>query len=216
MDVKICGITRNEDLKTCEKYDLRFIGFINIKRSKRFLDIETVKRLVKKMENPENAVLILEPQNASEVIKKAGKSGIKNVQIHSLSADEIAEIKGINIIRAIGIPERISKSKVEEIEEFAEICEYILFDSVVSGKSGGTGKQISLETAIKAAEIAKIRNPDIKLVLAGGMNKERITKEGKMIKKIFNYIDVNSGVEDSPGIKNELKISEFMKTYGMI
>lgn len=168
------------------------------------------------MENPENAVIVLEPQNADEVIEKTGKSGIKNVQLHSLSADEIVKLKDITIIRAIGIPERIDDAKIDEIEKFADVCEYILFDSLVNGKSGGTGKQIPLETAIKAAEIAKMRNLNIKLILAGGMNKERMNKEGKIIENIFDYIDVNSGVEDNPGIKSEIKISEFMKTCGMI
>lgn len=168
------------------------------------------------MENPENAVLVLEPQNVDEVIEKTAKLGIKNVQLHSLSADEIIKLKDINVIRAIGIPERIDDAKIAEIEEFADVCEYILLDSLVMGKSGGTGKQIPLETAIKAAEIAKMRNINIKLILAGGMNKERINKEGKIIEKIFDYIDVNSGVEDNPGIKSEIKISEFMKTCGMI
>jgi len=48
------------------------------------------------------------------------------------------------------------------------------------------------------------------------MNTERMKNEGKMLKKIFDYVDVNSGVEDLPGVKNELKISEFMKTCNQV
>lgn len=216
MQVKICGITNDEDLKNCENHKTAFIGFINVERSKRFLDIDEINELKNKMKNPEKAVLVLEPVNADEVINKSLKTGIKNVQLHSLRDNEIRKIKDINVIRAIGIPENMNKEKIKEIENFAGVCDYLLFDSMVSGKSGGTGKQIPLPNAEKSAEIARTANPDIKLILAGGMNKERINNERKKIIEIFNYIDVNSGVEDSPGIKNEYKINEFMESCSRV
>ncbi|MGF7118308.1 phosphoribosylanthranilate isomerase [Methanobacterium oryzae] len=216
MKVKICGIMRSSDLKSLEKFDPHFIGFINIKRSKRFIDIAKINELMDKMENPGKAVLVLEPEIAEEVVKKANECNIKNVQLHSLSANEIAKINDINIIRAIGIPEKIDDEKKEEIEEFSKVCNYLLFDSMISGKSGGTGKQIPFKIAIEAAQIAKRNNNDIKLILAGGMNTQRMEDEGKIIKENFDYVDVNSGVEDSPGIKNIHKIEEFMEICKVI
>lgn len=215
MKVKICGITNEKDLKTCENYDTAFIGFINVKRSRRFISTDKIIELKGKMKDPQKAVLILEPQSADEVIKKAKKCHIKNVQLHSLSAGEIAHLKGVNIIRAIGIPEYIDGSKIMEIENFADTCDYLLFDALVGGYNGGTGKQIPLEIARKAAKIAKATNPHIKLFLAGGMNGQRIKNEGNKIKKIFDYVDVNSGVENNPGIKSKSKIREFMNSCGV-
>lgn len=212
MQVKICGITRISDLKTCEEFNPTFIGFINVERSKRFVEIDKIIELKERMKNPEKAVLVLEPETVSEVVNKAEECGIRNVQLHSLFPEEIAKIEDVNIIKAIGIPEKINNSKILEIEEFSKVCEYILFDSLVSGKSGGTGKQIPLKVAERAAEIAKKINPNIKLFLAGGMDADRMNNEKKMIKKIFDYVDVNSGVEESLGIKNESKINEFMET----
>lgn len=216
MKVKICGIKRSSDLKSLEKLNPHFIGFINIKRSKRFVDISIINELMDKMKNPEKAVLVLEPKKAEEVVKKANECNIKNVQLHSLSAKEIARINKINIIKSIGIPKRIDDKKKEEIQEFSKVCNYLLFDSEISGKSGGTGKQIPLKLAIEAAQIAKRNNDDIKLIIAGGMNAQRMKDEGKLINEIFDYVDVNSGVEDSPGIKNILKISEFMEICKVI
>lgn len=216
MQVKICGITTEKDIETCENHEIAFIGFINVKRSKRFIDIDEINELKGKMDNPEKAVLVLEPETADEVINKTEKCGIKNIQLHSLSDDEIAQIKDLNIIRAIGIPENLDEEKIMEIENYAKVCDYLLFDSVVRGQSGGTGKQIPLVIAEKAAETAKTINPEIKLFLAGGMNTERMNKEGKEIIKIFDYVDVNSGVENSPGTKNEYKINEFMETCSQV
>lgn len=205
-----------EDLQACEKSDPDFIGFIHIERSKRFLDMEKIRNLRDSMIDHEKAVLVIEPETAEEVVKAVKKSSIKNVQLHSLSAEEVTELKEINVIRAIGIPEKIDASKREEIEGFAKACRYLLFDSMISGKSGGTGKQIPLEVAVEAAEIAKTSNSNIKLFLAGGINAERIKNEGTLIKDIFDYIDVNSGVENSPGIKNAAKINEFVENCRVI
>ncbi len=216
MEFKICGITRPEDLQVCENEGSAFIGFINIKRSKRFLDIDKIRKLVDSMKNKENAVLVIEPGNVGEAINSIEKSGVKNVQLHSLQAEDIVGLKEINVIKAIGIPEEIDESKKEEIESFAKVCRYLIFDSMIRGKSGGTGKQIPLEVAAEAAEIARKNNKDIKLFLAGGINAQRIKNEGNLIKNNFDYVDVNSGVENSPGIKNRDKIIEFVENCKVI
>lgn len=216
MEFKICGITRPEDIQACENADSTFIGFINIKRSKRFQDMEKIIKLIDSMKDPEKAVLVIEPETSEEVIQAVNGSGVKNVQLHSLKAEDICKLEGINVIKVIGIPEKIDSPKKEEIESFAKICNYLLFDSMIRGKSGGTGKQIPLEVAVEAAEIAKKCNKDIKLFLAGGIDAKRIKNEGKMIKNIFDYVDVNSGVEDSPGIKSRVKIVEFVENCKVI
>lgn len=216
MQVKICGIMSLKDLQTCKKVNPAFVGFINIKRSKRYIDIEKIRELKDSMDDLNKVVLVIEPKTAAEAMEKSEECGIRNVQLHSLSADEISKIHGINIIKAIGISEKIDSLKKEEIKELAKVCQHLLFDFEVSGKSGGTGKQIPLKIALKAAKIAKKSNPHIKLIIAGGMNTYRIKNKGKLIKELFDYVDVNSGVEDSPGIKNRLKIEEFMKSCKVI
>ena len=185
-------------------------------RSKRFLDIKKIRKLIGSMENPGKAVLVIEPETAEEVMDLVEKSGAKNVQLHSLQPEDIVNLKEINVIKAIGIPEKIDGSKKEEIESFAKVCRYLIFDSMIKGKSGGTGKQIPLEVAEEAVEIAKKSNENIKLFLAGGINAKRVKDEGKSIINIFDYVDVNSGVEDSPGIKNKDKIVEFVENCKVI
>ena len=207
MKVKICGITRKEDLKTLEEFDPAFIGFINIKRSLRYVNTDEINELKHSMINTDKSMLVIRSGNVEEVIKKAKQCDIKNVQLHSLSPEEISKINGINIIRAIGISENIDEVKSEEIKQFSRVCNYLLFDSMISGKSGGT---------IKAAEIARKSNPNIKLFLAGGMDKKRIKNEGRIIKSYFDYVDVNSGVENRPGYKNRDKIEEFMESCKVI
>ena len=198
MKVKICGITRVEDVMICEENNADLIGFINIKRSKRFVEINEINQLTSKLNNREKAVLVIEPENLeeAEVIQK--KSNINIFQLHSLSSDDINRLKEsesiqmqLKIIRAVGIPERITARKKVEIEDFANVCDFLLFDYEDYGKIGGTGKQIPIKLIIEAAELAKNANDNIKLFLAGGLDLKRIQTEGKQIERIFDFIDVN-------------------------
>lgn len=216
MKIKICGITRSKDVEICEDNDADLIGFINIKRSSRQVDLKEIRGLVASMKDRNKAALVIEPGNLNEAINAVKQTDISTIQLHSLASEDILKLKykmgkmPLKIIRAIGI-EKIDHQKRVEIKNHAEICDFLLFDSQVKGKSGGTGKQIPIKIAIKASKIAKKHNKDIELFLAGGLSLEIIKKELKTINKYYDYIDVNSGIEDHPGVKNPNKILELMK-----
>ena len=237
MNIKICGIRRKEDLSTCLKAGADLIGFINIKRSKRMVEIEDIKDLTSFIDDKKKAVLVIEPKNMADAKERIDKTGLMNIQLHSLSADEISKLKkdyqlnrateehqqireeyliednngGLTVTRALGLSEVMYPEKIKEIQDFSSVCDYILFDYEVKGKTGGTGRCIPTKTAIEAAKIAKDNNPNLKLFLAGGMDKKRIEAESETLEKFFDFVDVNSGVEDEPGIKNSTKIMELMK-----
>ncbi len=239
MKIKICGMTRHEDVIKCEESAAHLIGFINIERSLRFLHYNEIKNLFKVMKNKEKAVLVLEPENPEEVVMKMKKTGIKTVQLHSLSPYEIKYLKWIEsfrrnctdrnliVIRAVGLSEesieegsykekfRFAHNKKEEIEGFARVCDAILFDYEVGGKSGGTGRQIPIEMVFEGVKIAKNVNNNIKIFLAGGMNSKSMKNQKELLEKVFDYVDVNSGVEDSPGVKNHDKVEDFMIRAGI-
>ncbi len=234
MKIKICGIRNKRDLKVCEEADADLIGFINIERSKRMVKIDKIKDLLSSMKDKNKAVLVIEPTNMADAHKKIINSGIHNIQLHSLSPTQIKRLreeydnktneienkvgKRINpdlhppliITRALGISHKIDEKKKKEIQDFADVSDYLLFDNEIHGKTGGTGKQIPTEIVIEAAKIAKTHNINIKLFLAGGMNVERIKNEGKILAEVFEFFDVNSGVENKPGVKNTDKINELM------
>jgi len=73
------------------------MGFINIKRSQRFQDIKKIRELVDSMKNKEKAVLVLEPETVEEAMDSIEKSGVKNIQLHSLQAEDINKLKEINM-----------------------------------------------------------------------------------------------------------------------
>ena len=235
MKVKVCGITRSEDLLRCEASGAELVGFINIDRSKRKVNLKEIKSMVSEMKNKRKAVLVLEPETVEEVVMRMKKTGIRNVQLHSLSATQIKYLRWIEgynrspveqrikVIRALGLSEdsidlvdgeiRLSDEKSSEIAEFALICDAIILDYQIEGKSGGTGKQIPLEIALEAVKTAKNVDNNIKIFLAGGINSIIIKNEKDTLEEIFDYVDVNSGVEDAPGIKDSEKLDELLEIF---
>lgn len=232
MNIKICGIRRKEDLLVCENAGADLIGFINIERSKRLVKTREIKDLKSSMKDQNKAILVIEPGNVMDAYDRIEKTGLMKVQLHSLTTEEIIELKkhyqtqdeenksigpfkkyksDLTVVRAIGLPEKINSQKNREIHDFARVCDGLLFDSENNGKTGGTGRQIPLETAIEAAKIAKSCNPELKLFIAGGMDKNRIENDLKPIYNLFDFVDVNSGVEDAPGVKNAAKINDLME-----
>lgn len=219
LKIKICGITNKDDLKFIEDFNADFIGFINVKRSPRYVSVDKINELLTSLKDQKKAVLVMEEKNPDEILIKLKKTSIKNVQIHSMTSDEIKILKEkmdseldkmgkINLIGVIGLPGEISNDKKREIERFALQCDAILFDYQIRGKSGGTGKQIPLDMALNAENIAKTKNKKLTTFLAGGMDVSRLKTQGKTIKKYFDVVDLNSSLEDSPGIKNKSKIKE--------
>jgi len=209
IQIKICGITNKKDLKLVND-KANYIGFINVKRSPRHINISKIEKLAN---NKKKAVLVLEPKKLGEIMKKVEKTEISIIQLHSLSPSEIKELKAqlpedIQIIKAVGIPGKLTTEKIKEIKNLAKVSDAILFDRELQGRTGGTGTQIPLNIACHAAKIASNTNKKIKLFLAGGMNLKTLKENFKVINSHFDVVDFNSSLEKSPGIKDPKKIKE--------
>lgn len=233
MKIKVCGITRSEDLTRCEESGAELMGFINIDRSKRNLSLKEIKTLTSGMKNKMKAVLVLEPVDIEEVVMKMKKTGVRKVQLHSLTPNQIKYLRWIEnyernpfephfkIFRAVGLSQDsteihdggcvLKPEKIREIEEFARCCDALILDYQVSGKSGGTGKQIPIKIALEAVKTAKNIDSNVEIFLAGGINTEIIKNRKEVLEKVFDYVDVNSGVEDAPGIKNSQQLEELLE-----
>lgn len=233
MKIKVCGITRSEDLTRCEESGAELMGFINVDRSKRNLSLKEIKKLRSGMKNKEKAVLVLEPADIEEVVMKMKKTGVRNVQLHSLTPNQINYLRWIEkyertpfeahlkIFRAVGLsPDSteikngetvLTPGKKREIEEFARCCDALVLDYQIMGKSGGTGKQIPMKIALEAVETAKNADNNVEIFLAGGINTAIIKNRKEILEKVFDYVDVNSGVEDAPGIKNSRQLKELFE-----
>ncbi|MDO8871030.1 MAG: phosphoribosylanthranilate isomerase [Methanobacteriaceae archaeon] len=93
IQVKICGITRADDLKCAETQGADYVGFINVKRSPRFQVMAQIQEMLSALNNKNKAVLVLEPETTDEAYDTIVKSGINNIQLHGMDLNGFKELK---------------------------------------------------------------------------------------------------------------------------
>ena len=206
--IKICGIKKIETLKCCIQNNINYFGLIFYKKSPRYISYESAQGLINYSKNKNiSSVGVFVNENIEYLHKILEKLNFNFIQLHGEENNQyIKDIKknhNIKIIKVIS---------VNTLEDFKKIIEYpnsdlFLFDYKPSKKElpGGNAKTFnwSLLRGIK------IEKP---WFLSGGININNIND-------IKNYaipygIDVSSGVEEKPGIKNNKKIVSLINAYG--
>ncbi|MEM3382487.1 MAG: phosphoribosylanthranilate isomerase [Nitrososphaerales archaeon] len=204
--VKICGITNEKDLKNSIIAGADALGFvINVSSSPRSISIDKAKELMRKVPVfiSKVAVTIIDDFNHIIEIKKELKP--EYIQIHGdLNPNDnhlFDALRDINIIRAITLK---SNYPLESILNETKNFDAILIDSYKERKYGGTGVVNDFRIC---KEIRKAISPK-PLILAGGLNPDNVKKAIRIVRPFA--VDVSSGVESSPGIKDYEKMLNFV------
>ena len=196
--IKICGVS---DLKTLRfivnhPYPPSYIGFItNYKKSKRFVDYEKLKELLKiKRQNISFVSVMVSPSD--EFLKKIGNLNFDYYQLYDVSPERtriIKEIKPIKIISAITIDE---KKDVNNYKEYLNLSEIILFDGKGYEKSIGFDHDLlndlpnsinkMIAGDIKIEDILKFKDKDFIIDISGSLENNEGKKDLKKINKLLN------------------------------
>jgi phosphoribosylanthranilate isomerase len=202
--VKICGITRRKDLHDAVNAGADAVGFvIGVPSSPRSIPIEKAQELVRQVPIFSKSVLVMVPKSLQEIVEAYKTVNPDVIQIHGnlINTELIGSMKtGLTLIRALNL-------EPKEVNESISTHGFdsVLLDTYIPGKYGGTGVTQNWEFCGK---IRRSIHPK-KLILAGGLN---VSNVQKAIKAVEPYaVDVSTGVESSPGIKDSRKIELFIK-----
>ena len=206
-NIKICGIKDIKTLDCCIKNKVDFFGLIFYKKSPRNINIKDALSLIHHSKNKKIrsvGVFVNEPiDQLNQLLKKLK---VDYIQLHGKENDEyISKIKKNNSIKVIkNIPIQNSED-VLFIKNYPN-ADMFLFDYKPKENElpGGNSKQFSWEL-IKNIEIDK------PWFISGGINIKNINKINNFT--IPYGIDISSGVEEKPGIKNNNKITLLIKSY---
>ncbi len=198
--VKICGITTLEDARFVSGALADFIGFIFYEKSPRYIDPAKAGAIINWLEGPEKVGVFVN-QPLDDVNSIARQTGLDFVQLHGNESVEYCGLVDKAIIKVFHIDDNTSPEELHQaVTPYVEVADYFLFDTKVSGKWGGTGK--SFEWSV-LSEIAEIKP----FFLSGGLNPENV---GDAIKTVQPYaVDLSSGLEESPGLKDFDKVERF-------
>ena len=191
--IKICGITRLEDAEAAAALGASYVGFVLWPDSPRAATLETVRRIVPALPQSVTPVGVFVDPTAADV-KAAEASGIRMAQVHS---ETPAFLRGVTIpvVRAV----HLAVDREDGVEpDIAD--ELVLLDAHDPVKRGGTGQIVDWR---RAARIARTR----RVILAGGLTPENVAHAISHVKPFA--VDVASGVEARPGIKDHERLKAF-------
>ncbi len=199
--IKICGITTLEDARFASGALCDYLGYIFYSQSPRFVDPAKAAAITEWVEGPENVGVFVDAA-IDEVNDIANRSGMDLVQLHGNETPHYCRLIDKPIIKTFRIDSDMSAGELHEaIEPYLEVADYLLFDTKDSAQMGGTGKSFDWN-------ILKDLSKDIPLFLAGGLNAGNVRRA---INTVQPYaVDVSSGVELEPGVKDFDKLNELI------
>jgi len=190
--VKICGITRREDAQAAISCGANALGFVFWPNSPRYIDPAEARKIVDIMIPSIVAVGVFVNQPADEVNRIANDVGLGAIQLHGDESNEYVAQMSRDVIKAIPV----GVVPVRPVSKWPTQAR-ILLDVHDPVRKGGTGHVIDW---VVAHDLASLRP----IILAGGLTPENV---GDAIERVRPYgIDVSSGVESSPGIKDHKRL----------
>ncbi len=222
--IKICGITREEDIEALNIYRPEYAGFVFAKSRRRISPHECIKLSVH-LDSQIKKVGVFVNEDIEKIYEIAKYCNLDVLQLHGDEDEEYVYflrklfenrkdnisgiIRNIDIWKHLSIPVKETKINKEEsinqIEQKLNIVlksgiDAVLFDTYFNGERGGTGKTFDWSILF-----GKVLNNNT--ILAGGLDEKNVIKAIRA----FNpwAVDVSSGVETN-GFKDKHKIRDFI------
>ena len=195
MQVKICGITNLADAQAAVAAGADYLGFIFYPKSPRSITPKKAKEIIISLKSSVKKVGVFVNASKSEIENITILCGLDIIQLHGEEPATLAEQLG---------SERVWKAfHITSTADIAKAATYpaaaIVVDTATANLRGGTGKICDWQLAAQAAE-------KFTTILAGGIKAQNVQEAVAKVKPFA--IDVASGVEASPGIKDHKKIEE--------
>jgi phosphoribosylanthranilate isomerase len=191
--IKICGITNEEDALRAAKLGAAALGFIFYPPSPRYVRPKVVRKIVKKLPLNLAKVGVFVNESAEEIKKIIKYCRLDFIQLHGdESVEYYRNFPTSTIIKTV---ELLNESDL--VKAFSYNVAAILVDSRHAGLYGGTGKRANWALACRI----KNKKP---LILSGGLNEDNVAQAIKDVAP--HALDINSGVEKSPGKKDHIKM----------
>lgn len=203
---KICGLKTREDVQAAAAAGAAYVGFVFFSKSPRHLDIETARDLA--LEVPLGIAKVALTVNATDAELDAITANVPldMLQLHGKESPErVAQIKarnGLPVMKAVGVAEA---GDLEAIKAYEAVADQILIDAKpAQGAELPGGNGLAFDWRLIAG-----RQWARPWMLAGGLTPGNAAEAVRMTGA--RQLDVSSGVESAPGVKDAGKIEAFIR-----
>jgi len=202
-DAKICGVTRERDAALAAGAGAWRIGVIFAGGPR--LVSESLARRIVAAADPVPVIGVFGSQDITSILRSAASSNLAGVQLHGrYDATSAARLRseGLEVWQVARFNDR--KSMSNEFDRIGVTADAILVEPLTAG-GGGQGVAMPHSLAREARELVA----GVPFVLAGGLTAENV---GSAIRDVGpDAVDVSSGIESAPGIKDAERLSAFLE-----
>jgi phosphoribosylanthranilate isomerase len=200
--VKICGITRMEDAQLAVDLGAAALGFVFYKPSPRCMTAERVAAIVRELPPYVTTVGVFVQTDVAEMNAIAERGKLDRIQLHGGESHDLLPRLSRPAYRAFRLKEL---GDVEAVEAAPDMD--VLLDTYMPDLFGGTGRAFDWRWARRAVEhLGRQRR---RVILAGGLTPDTVEQAVREVRP--HALDVSSGVETAPGIKDPHKLRSFFR-----
>jgi len=203
-DAKICGITSVEALDAAIEGGARFVGFVTYPKSPRFLNMEKLAALAARARGRIETVLVTVNADDGHLAAATLAAQPDWIQLHGTETlqrcHEVRPFARRGLIKAVGLARR---EDFQTLPPFYPVIDYFLFDAQAPQGGLPGGNAVAFDWGLLAG--AQVGRP---WFLAGGLTPGNV-KEAIQLSRA-DLVDVSSGVETRPGLKDPALIAQFL------
>ena len=195
--VKVCGMTQWEDAEYAVEQGADAVGFIFYKKSPRSVTMKEAREIILKLPPFVDSVGVFVNESPDRVNKIADYCGLDLVQLHGEESPAFCRKIHRRVIKAFRVADLQS---IKQMEKYS--VSGFLLDTFCDDLHGGTGKTFDWNLALPAKKMGPV-------ILAGGLTPRNVAQAVRQVRPYG--VDVCSGVEKTPGIKDPEKVRAFLK-----
>ncbi len=194
--IKICGLTKPEQALSCVEMGADLIGLNCWNGSSRYIIPEIISEIVSELPESARTVGVFVNESPDSINNVMKQTGMDLVQLHGDEAVETCEKLEFPWFKAFRVSPKFKMSLIKHYKQ-----ETFLVDAFSKHHFGGSGQKIDIDLAIKASGLGN-------MILAGGLTPENVEDAVEKVKPWG--VDVCSGVESKPGIKDMRLVEKFI------
>ena len=209
--IKICGVRDGVFARRAEELGVDYLGFIFAEKSPRYVTPDAAAAIAATLTGRAKRVGVFTTSTIEEILQISRKIPLDVVQLHSreYGADEISRLKAAGLeVWQLG-----AKDGAANVADFVNprerdgVPDAVLLDGWAGTLCGGTGRRADWEFALELASAG------VRVVLAGGLSADNI---GDAAATGCAVLDVNSSLEESPGVKSIALLEELFQCWQKI
>ena len=196
--IKICGITREADAQFAASLGVDAVGFV-LAKSPRRITPEMARKITSSLPPFVSTVGVFVDMDLDSLRQIAAFCKFDWIQLHGSESPEYCRALDFSVLKAIRVS---SRQSLKAMAAYSDSVGGFVLDTYVKGQAGGTGKTFDWVIAREAKDYGPV-------ILSGGLTPENV-KEAVCTVDPYG-VDISSGVESAPGIKDHLKMRRFVE-----